>query len=162
MQFQHVQFTFSLQFPITNTLNSIHVMVQKYHNTVHSWPLICLQKQVAKLGTDCSTFGLYCVTITWQQIFKGSLQVAAISILLPVTVEQTHNQGLQGGEPPLENFSPPLEKCVGHNFKILYIVQKIWAPLGKLFAPPSVPSWLRACCWTQASWQVMQRDSDCW
>jgi len=27
----------------------------------------------------------------------------------------------------------------------LDIVQKIWAPLGKLFAPPGVPSWLRAC-----------------
>jgi len=25
------------------------------------------------------------------------------------------------------------------------IVQKIWAPLGKLFAPPGVSSWLRAC-----------------
>ena len=28
--------------------------------------------------------------------------------------------------------------------KILGIVQKIWAPLGKLFAPPGVPSWLLA------------------
>jgi len=26
----------------------------------------------------------------------------------------------------------------------LDIVQKIWAPLGKLFAPPGVPRWLRA------------------
>jgi len=25
------------------------------------------------------------------------------------------------------------------------MVQKIWAPLGKLFAPPGVLSWLRAC-----------------
>jgi len=49
-----------------------------------------------------------------------------------------------GGEPPLGNFSPPLEKCVGHNLKILDIFQKVWAPLGKLFAPPGVPSWLRA------------------
>jgi len=36
----------------------------------------------------------------------------------------------------------PLEECVGHSLKILDIVQKIWAPLGKLFAPPGVPSWL--------------------
>jgi len=50
----------------------------------------------------------------------------------------------QGGQNPLENFSPPLEKCVGHSFKILDIVQKIWASLGKLFAPPGVPRWLRA------------------
>jgi len=33
---------------------------------------------------------------------------------------------------------PPLEKCVGHSLKILDIVQKIWVPLGKLFASPGV------------------------
>jgi len=36
-----------------------------------------------------------------------------------------------------------LEQCVGHNLKILDIVKKIWASLGKLFASPGVPSWLR-------------------
>jgi len=40
---------------------------------------------------------------------------------------------------------PPLEKCVGHNLKISDIVKRFWAPLGTLFAPPGVPSWLRAC-----------------
>jgi len=29
----------------------------------------------------------------------------------------------------------------------LDIVQKIWAPLRKLFAPPGDPSWLWACQW---------------
>jgi len=28
-QFQYIQFRFSLRFPISNTLNNIHVMVQK-------------------------------------------------------------------------------------------------------------------------------------
>jgi len=51
----------------------------------------------------------------------------------------------RGGEAPLEKFLPHLEKCVGHNLKILDIVPKIWAPLRKLFAPPGVPIWLRAC-----------------
>jgi len=65
-------------------------------------------------------------------------------------VIQTRNQacnqgGRRGGENPLENFSAPLEKCVGHHLKLLDIVQKIWASLRKLFAPPGVPSWLRAC-----------------
>ena len=32
--------------------------------------------------------------------------------------------------------SSPLEKCVGHGLKLLDTVQKIWAPLRKLFAPP--------------------------
>ena len=51
-----------------------------------------------------------------------------------------------GGEALRKFFAPPLEKCVGHRLKLLDIVQKIWAPLGKLFAPPGVPSWLRARC----------------
>jgi len=28
--------------------------------------------------------------------------------------------------------------------KLLDIAKKIWAPIRKLFAPPDVPSWLRA------------------
>jgi len=51
----------------------------------------------------------------------------------------------RGGRSPLENCSSPLEKCIEHNFKILGVVQKPWAPLGKLFSPPGVPSWLRSC-----------------
>ena len=47
---------------------------------------------------------------------------------------------------PVEKFSPPLEKCVGCNLKILDIVQKNWAPFRKLFAPLGVPSWSRAWC----------------
>jgi len=58
---------------------------------------------------------------------------------------QSRNQGRRrGGEAPLEKFSLPLEKCVGHRLKLLDIVKKIWAPLRKVFAPPSDPSWLRA------------------
>jgi len=49
-----------------------------------------------------------------------------------------------------ENFSPPPEKCVEHNLKILDIVQKICALLGKLFASPGVPSWLRT--WLCHKW----------
>jgi len=51
----------------------------------------------------------------------------------------------RGGKTALKFFSPPLEKCVGHRLKLLDIIQNIWAPLRKLFAPLSVPSWLRAC-----------------
>jgi len=31
------------------------------------------QRLDAKLAMDCSIVGLYCVTITWQQIFKDSV-----------------------------------------------------------------------------------------
>jgi len=44
----------------------------------------------------------------------------------------------------LRKFFATLEKCVGHSLKILDIVQKIWAPLEKLFAPPGVANWLWA------------------
>jgi len=36
-----------------------------------------------------------------------------------------------------------MEKSVGHSLKLLDALQKIWAPLRKLFTPPGVPSWLR-------------------
>jgi len=35
---------------------------------VHSCPLLCLQRRLRKSRADFSTVGLYCVTITWQQI----------------------------------------------------------------------------------------------
>jgi len=53
-------------------------------------------------------------------------------------------RALGGAKTPLENFSPPLEKCSGHRLKLLDIVQKVWAPFRKLFVPPDDPSWLRA------------------
>jgi len=42
---------------------------------------------------DCSIAGLYCITITWQHIFKGSLQVTIEGVLLHVTVERRHLGG---------------------------------------------------------------------
>jgi len=41
------------------------------------------------------------------------------------TRQPARNQGGSGGEAPLENFSPPLEKCIEHNLKILVMVQKV-------------------------------------
>jgi len=43
------------------------------------------------------------------------------------TDTQARIQGGSGGRSPTRNFFAPLEKCVGHNLKILDIVQKIWA-----------------------------------
>jgi len=59
--------------------------------------------------------------------------------------DQARNQRDAGGaKTPLENFSPTLEKCVGHSLKLLDAVQKFGPPLRKLFAPPGVSSWLQA------------------
>jgi len=64
----------------------------------------------------------------------------------------------QGGEAPLETFCP-LEKCVGHSLKLFDTVQKIRAPLKKLFVPPSVPSWLRA--WSAVWFKILSRIDIC-
>jgi len=58
--------------------------------------------------------------------------------------KQARNEGRRVGEAPLENISPPLEKCVGHNLKLLDMFKKIWASFRKLFASHGAPSWLRA------------------
>jgi len=70
---------------------------------------------------------------------------AAFTLL--VSAHQARNQsGAGSAKPPLEQFSLHLEECVGHRLKLLDIIQEIWAPLRKLFAPPGVPNWLRAWC----------------
>jgi len=43
-----------------------------------------------KSRADCSTVGLYCVTITWQQICKGSLYIVVAGVLLHETAERRH------------------------------------------------------------------------
>ena len=46
---------------------------------VHSCPLLRLQTQTLRnLRAHCSTVALCCVTIRWQRIFKGSLQVTIV------------------------------------------------------------------------------------
>jgi len=53
-------------------------------------PLVCLERQVSKLAVNCSTIGLCCVTITWQQIFEDAFQVTVVDVLSRVTVERRH------------------------------------------------------------------------
>jgi len=49
------------------------------------------------------------------------------------------------GAKPLRKIFAPLAKCAGQNLELLDTVQKIWSTLRKLFAPPGIPSRLRAC-----------------
>ena len=39
-------------------------------------------------GANCSTTGLCCVTITWQQIFEDALQVTVVGVLLHAAIER--------------------------------------------------------------------------
>jgi len=55
----------------------------------------------------------------------------------PSDNRQVRNKGRRGAMTPQEIVRSPWKN-------LLDIVQKIWAPLGKLFAPSDVPSWLRA------------------
>jgi len=48
------------------------------------------QRQAAKLAMDCCIVGLYCVTITWQQIFKDSVLIIEEGVYPHVTVERRH------------------------------------------------------------------------
>jgi len=42
-----------------------------------------------KSRADYSTVGLYCVTITWQQVCKSSLYITVAGVLLHETLERT-------------------------------------------------------------------------
>jgi len=46
--------------------------------------------RLRKVPSDCSTVGISCIKITWQQIFKCSLHVTVAGDLLHVTVERRH------------------------------------------------------------------------
>jgi len=64
--------------------------------------------------------------IWWRGVTRGGTTARS----------QARNQGgRRGTKSPLANFSPPLEKYVGHNLKVLDIVWKIWATLKKLLDP---------------------------
>ena len=64
----------------------------------------------------------------------------------PTSYQQARNQGAQeGASPALEKFSPPPGKMCWTWFKTIGHSSKIWTPLRKLFTPPGVPRWLRAC-----------------
>ena len=48
------------------------------------WSFFC-GGRLRNLWSDCSTASLYCATITWQQILKGSIQIMVEGVLLHET-----------------------------------------------------------------------------
>jgi len=93
---------------------------------------------VLKLFLSATQIWVWWTCTSRQNSFRQQPTLFSSTYVRPIT------GGRRGAKPPLGNFSPSLEKCAGHSLKILDIVQKILAPLGKLFALPGVPSWLRA------------------
>ena len=86
-------------------------------------------------------------TSSISDVLAGICLIFICGLVLSCTVWlQARNQG--GSGPPEKKFWP-LQNCVGLSSNVLDIVQNVldivWAPLGKLFAPPADPSWLRAC-----------------
>jgi len=55
---------------------------------IHSCVLLCVARP--NLGPNSSAVRLYCVTISWQQIFEDSLQVTITSILLHAGIERRY------------------------------------------------------------------------
>jgi len=53
-------------------------------------PSFACRGGLRKSLADCSTVGLYCVTIPWQQIRKGSLYITVAGVLLHETLERRH------------------------------------------------------------------------
>jgi len=55
-----------------------HAVVRFQFTRVHSFSC---RGWLRNWQADCFIVGLYCVTITWQQIFKGSVQVTVVGVL---------------------------------------------------------------------------------
>jgi len=53
-------------------------------------PSFACRGGLRKSREDCSTVDLYCVTITWQQICKGSLHITVAGVSLHEIVERTN------------------------------------------------------------------------
>jgi len=53
-------------------------------------PSFACRGGLRKSRADFSTVDFYCVTITWQQIFKGSRYITVAGVLLHDTVGRTH------------------------------------------------------------------------
>jgi len=54
--------------------------------------------RLRNLRVDCFNEGLHCVTATWQQVFKGLLQVTGAGVLPHLTVECIHMFGSKCSE----------------------------------------------------------------
>jgi len=131
---------------------------------VHHVPSIACRSGLRKSRADCSTVGLYCVTITWQQICKGSfcITVAGVccmrllnaDILTSNVARQWHadspvtSLGYQGGRKVFWEGPKFFALCpIDLNY-----VQNIFLGWGEKFyregfAPPCAPPGYGSACW---------------
>jgi len=86
-----------------------------------------------------------------SRVAVSNFQVSAfMTKSRPGSLSRPVTRGRREGEASPRKIFAPLEKCVGHSLKLLDTIQKISAPLRKFFAPPGVPSWLRAWVWARS------------
>jgi len=71
----------------SHTLFWLHAVLSLQFSHVHSFSC---RDRLRNWQANCFIVGLTCVTITWQQIFKGSPQIMVKSILPHATVERRH------------------------------------------------------------------------
>ena len=82
-----VTLVMSLQSSLWPSLSWCDAMMSLQFIHVHSF--VC-RGRLRNLQSDCSNVGLHCVTVTWQQIFKGSLQVTVANVLVHLIVVCRH------------------------------------------------------------------------
>jgi len=76
-------------------------------------------------------------TMQWSAMQQRNVSHSTIGIVANGCAKPGKSKPVtRGDEAPLENFLPPLEKCVGYSLKILDVVQKFWVPQKTLR-----PSW---------------------
>ena len=128
-----------------------HVMVRLQFTHILSF---ACRGSLWNVRANCFTVGLYCVTVTWQQIFKSSIQAKIAGVLPHVTVEHRHlRQVMQ------RDRSQPTDVFVGGNdCNLLFylITQSYWRFQNVL----QTFGWHN--CPVVPLFTGLQGESDCW
>jgi len=68
--------------------SQVHFLVSRCLRFTNVRSFVCTGR-LRNLRADCSTVVLYCVTITWPKLVKGSLQVTVVDVLAHVARAST-------------------------------------------------------------------------
>jgi len=127
----------------SNIYTLLHLFATLPVTTATKWTFIFNASTVTNLSTQ--HYGAKTGLQLAKKFFAPPLEICVGPLKTIGHRPATRREG--GRSLPYKPFSPPLEKSVGHSWKLLDIVWKIWAHLRKLFT--WCPSWLRA--WAKPS-----------